>query len=415
MLILILPVAALGQERTGQDRRESAADRELRRRPWMRLLARAENADEFLTSLTDKVDAHNRRVETLLTSDEGKHIASDGATLMTFIRVYEEPVVSASDVRRRKEAASSILRSVRVKQDSLGAGDPPAEDLQDEADELFFWSKERLARLSAQETALDALRPKPREGFDLSRAKTLKKAIDDYRATWYELISNSKIIGDKLAGPEGQKILVDAARIAYLERVEAERKRLQDETKAQIEHMRLEFGLKLKRMRRDQQALVAQAQIEADEARDELRRLKGQADADRYAKNVDAGVKQTDTIAAAERERKISLARSAEVQQLLAPFLADGYWQPGKRQGGFDKGPVSFSAIGAGGALQPTVGGLRKLMQLGRDKKDKERPRWGYPQRINKLSAEQRDELKRAQEYLIELGVVMVELGMLAP
>ena len=154
MLILILPVATLGQERTGQDRRESAADRELRRRPWMRLLARAENAEEFLTSLTDKVEAHNHRIETLLTSDEGKHIASDGATLMTFIRVYEEPVVSASDVRRRKEAASSILRSVRVKQDSLGAGDPPAEDLQDEADELFFWSKERLARLSARETAL---------------------------------------------------------------------------------------------------------------------------------------------------------------------------------------------------------------------------------------------------------------------
>lgn len=54
-------------------------------------------------------------------------------------------------------------------------------------------------------------------------------------------------------------------------------------------------------------------------------------------------------------------------------------------------------------------------MQLGRDKKDKERPRWGYPQRINKLSAEQRDELKRAQEYLIDLGEIMVELGMLAP
>ena len=271
-----------------------------------------------------------------------------------------------------------------------------------------------VSRLSAQEAALDALRPKPREGFDLARAKNLKQAIDEYRATWYELISNSKIIGETLAGPEGQEILV-AARNAYLERVEAERKRLQDENKAQIEHMRLEFDLKLERMQRDQQWLVVQAKIEADEARDELQRLKAQSDADRYAKNVDAGVKEADTSAAAERERKIGLARSPEVQQLLAPFLADGYWTPGKRQKGFDKSPVSFFAIGAGRALQPTVGGLRKLMQLGRDKKDKERSRLGYPQRINKLFAEQRDKLKRAREYLIDLGEVMVELGMLAP
>ncbi len=81
----------------------------------------------------------------------------------------------------------------------------------------------------------------------------------------------------------------------------------------------------------------------------------------------------------------------------------------------FEDGVGHGADVGAGGALQPTVGGLHKLMKLGRDKKDEERPRWGYPQRINKLSSEQRDELKRAQEYLIDLGVVMVELGMLAP
>src|SRR5262249_20718639 len=105
---------------------------------------------------------------------------------------------------------------------------------------------------------------------------------------------------------------------------------------------------------------------------------------------------------------------------LLAPFLAKGYWQPGDKIGrNTDLVPISYSKLTSFGALQPGSNGIKKLLQVAtNDIKygifDKERPRWPYTSDMRKIKGEQLEEVKKAQQLLIELGEVMVQEGLLS-
>jgi hypothetical protein len=64
--------------------------------------------------------------------------------------------------------------------------------------------------------------------------------------------------------------------------------------------------------------------------------------------------------------------------------------------------------------LDPSLAGLRKLAEIATNAKDKVRPRWKlgmyWPQKPQEL-----EKVKEAQQLLIELGPVMVELKLLEP
>jgi hypothetical protein len=81
----------------------------------------------------------------------------------------------------------------------------------------------------------------------------------------------------------------------------------------------------------------------------------------------------------------------------------------------YEKGPVSLSKLQAMHALRPSTPGLRALLAAGTAVRDKERPRWSFPKTLQQLNSQELDQLKQAQQYLIDLGDIMVELGMLAP
>jgi hypothetical protein len=153
--------------------------------------------------------------------------------------------------------------------------------------------------------------------------------------------------------------------------------------------------------------------IEQENTKAELQRLEQAAAVERGAQDVDAKLARDATHSDAEKKLRDQRCQDPKVRAALAPFLAPGYYQPGQERGGYDKLPVSLAALRAAGALEPSAQGLEKLRNIAVDARDEERPRWPFQGRT--LAPQQRDQVKEAQQYLIELGEEMVGLKMLAP
>jgi len=119
-----------------------------------------------------------------------------------------------------------------------------------------------------------------------------------------------------------------------------------------------------------------------------------------------------------EEARKIELRRKAQdphIQGLLAPFTTPGYRQ--YRSTSPERQPFSYTQLQSCGALAPTMTGLHRLAELGIADLYRERPRWkvrGGLQAWSKFP-ESIEQIKEAQEALIELGPVLVELNLLSP
>ena len=147
--------------------------------------------------------------------------------------------------------------------------------------------------------------------------------------------------------------------------------------------------------------IALDADLERQRAEDEAK--KKQAEADRETARKKAEIKEQELIAK---------AKTAEVQDVLATFLAKGNWQP---KGGFSlkPEPISYSKLVQAGALTEDINGIRALASIATTPHDKARPRMsGRRPKYNKQSL---DTYSEAQALLIELGPTLVKLGMLAP
>ena len=109
----------------------------------------------------------------------------------------------------------------------------------------------------------------------------------------------------------------------------------------------------------------------------------------------------------------------------LGALLEPGLWQPGRKlDASQPPGPISFSALQGYGALERSTSGLKRLASVFISKDDKSRSRlgkwmpggkvlWvsgvqnGRPDAVQKFTA--------VQDILVELGPILVDLGMLAP
>lgn len=129
---------------------------------------------------------------------------------------------------------------------------------------------------------------------------------------------------------------------------------------------------------------------------------------------VEAKVAATTTITEAEKKLIIQKCQTPEVKTLLAPFLAEGYSQPGEKQLQCDNVPISCSKLASFGALNPDRQGLCQLLDVATSKHDKVRPRWSVSAwRFEQLSPDEIERFKKAPQLLIELEPTMVELEML--
>lgn len=428
LFIVTLSPIASGQtpEKKGLPDRKDAVDIDILRRHAQELKDRnrhdysvqqhrAETTRDLLTQLTKDRQQFERRMKMLLTNDDGKRIGHDPVGLRRYADIQDHPAVTTEQIDRRQRDIAFILQSLQVAPDLIEGGFHLDEKLQEELIAAYSWAKERSALLATQVHELDNIVADAPKDINLAKAATLHTALDHFRSYLVKLSEEASEIARQVTTEKSKQILVDTAIVTELQNAKAKAEQRLAEASMALERQRIDYKTRLAETRKSIDADRTRMEIELKDARAENTRLRREADARRHAGNVHSEVKQEKIIADAERQRKVALAKSDEVRNLLAPFLDDGYWQPGKAKGSFDKGPVSYAALRSTGALRPTVGGLHKLLKLGRIKRDRERTRWGYPQRLNKLSVGQRDQLKRAQEYLIDLGDVMVEIGMLAP
>lgn len=119
-----------------------------------------------------------------------------------------------------------------------------------------------------------------------------------------------------------------------------------------------------------------------------------------------------------DEARNIELRKKAsdpEIQAKLTPFISPGNLQIRKMT--YDAKPVSLTALQNCGALDPSVPGLRKLAEIACTTTDRVRPRWklkggagGFVRHPDEMA-----KVKEAQQLLIELGPVLVEMKLLEP
>ena len=121
-----------------------------------------------------------------------------------------------------------------------------------------------------------------------------------------------------------------------------------------------------------------------------------------------------------EEAQKLVLKKKAstpEVQAKLGPFITPGYSLP-RGKISVEKKPYSLSVLQGTGALDPSQGGMEKLILIAIDPLDKLRPRWKRYQGGVREYFKKPDEIERVrdvQNLLIELGPVLVEMGKLSP
>ncbi len=223
---------------------------------------------------------------------------------------------------------------------------------------------------------------------------------------------------DEIAAREAEentKIEVDATTRAFDQQQETI-KRLHDQREA------------AQKAKDEELVRILNAQLEKEIA--ELRGQAGLAEAEVKVAEAAASAKKSEKELEAERiaaetekNRLREKANSREVATALAPFVGKGYWQPGRAQPDRDAAGISLTAIKAEGALDPSPTGMRQLYHIGANPKNDRPGGWSKDDRMvgkpleawlkNKPGA--RDTARKAQDILLELGDVLVEVGLLSP
>jgi len=321
-------------------------------------------------------------VTALLTDDRGRGLAAKPPYVLTFRKLYDQP-------RPPKEQADAIRARIEL------ILEPVRTALADEAT-LYVPGDQATASLEAERNTLLALIQRCREprlqldalaaqaGAAPSSAPTLQKALEQLAAK--EADERAKLVAaaEDNARAEGDKAIA-----------EARAKKIQQADQATVDEIRA--GAELEKERAESR----RKEIAASQAAE---RQRGEAEAARIRE-------------AAEKEARVGRAKSDEVKRLLAPFLSDGYNQPGEPAGSSTKkGPVSLSKLRAFGALEENANGLRLLITWAvNPQMDNVRPRWSYHPLTQYLTPAQLEEVKKAQGYLRDLGPTLVEEGMLSP
>ncbi|RIK66087.1 MAG: hypothetical protein DCC65_10710 [Planctomycetota bacterium] len=378
--------------------------------------ASAEEANKLLVELESKGAAFQARFEGLLTNDDGKRIGQDPIAFRTFLRYRDDPIAPAGEIAARKKAVESLLSQIKAELTSQNVGFSPTDSQRRDAAEHDSWARQRLAQITVRNDWIDAALSRAPKLTDPKAAKSLESVIHAYEIEQQEFWDRARLKGEAAAKAESESILVEKARMAELEN------RLR-EAEVLIQKMKAEQEVELKRIAVESQQKLALAEIREKNLLAELDRAKQVAAAERRLEDAKAVAKSNQIDLEADKTLDRQRCEDPEVKRLLAPFLAQGKYQPGMNRDEMltaDTKAISLSRLRAFGALEPTSNGIQKLLEVATNKHlnrpmDTTRPRWGYKPRLRDNKPEAVDEIKKAQQLLIELGPTMVELGLLAP
>ena len=374
-----------------------------------------EETHALLTDLLAKTQALVQQMETLRSNDEGKRIAAQDKAFMTFLDLKEHPAVRLNQVQRRLDATAAIRDNLQQEKTRVAVGFLPSKEVQAEVYDIRSWAKEHLAALIVQQDTLNRLVPIDSPEQDPNHLQTLAEAIEQHHADVYNNRLRDKILGQQLAEEKSHQIIVDAAYVAHLRETQASAEYIRNETDMKIAQMNVDHQLELRRVTQEHAKALADAERRHDDLMAQLEELRKDAKVNREVKAIEGKMQREAKLSAAIHEEHLARAQRPEVKRLLAPFISDGYLQPPRGKIGDVKGPVSIQGLKESGALQRDTKGRKKLLYWATMNRDKSRPRWPYKGYYSQLSSDKLDKIILAQEYLIELGDALEELGLLAP
>ena len=425
-LIVVLPASfSVAQEKTEEQRTQEYVRLALQefqkkteldraRQALEQHRSNANDAYDKLSELDERAKEHFRRIEQMLDNEDGKRLADNPSHVAQYLDIKTHPPLKLEEFEASRRTVNRVLESVRMEPDLVQADYVPNREDVKQIRRIYFWAEITLEHLAKQTASLDDMLRKTPANVDATKAPALRVAVAERTSLMDVLSSNAAVTADEITKVPAMRILVESATRGRIEEAETRAKVALDEARAENDRLKSQYEKRISDLEKETAAERNTIQIERDKAKAELADLKRQADAQLHAGTVKSEIKAKGTVDAAEHERKTAQAQSPEVKELLKPFTTPGYhrWRAGDTM---DRQPVSLKALQAIGALDPSTQGLNKLLDIGLDKGDKERPRFGYAGAWSKLNPGQKEELKAIQNHLIELGEVMVELKMLAP
>jgi len=405
---------ALGEERRAQHKAEYA-----------QLAQVVELAQKQLKAFED---ARRERDELLASS--GREIAARDELLTKYEvieRQHPAPQFETGAVRELLATAATRSATLAMKD---GVPAAPSPELKQSVDTALAETTAALKSQAATNTAVRALVAEAVEdgvpAADVGIQEALGLRVQRAEQARQKALADAEELGRQKAerqiqevatrkADENARIEVDAATRAFDQQQETI-KRIHDQREA------------AQKAKDEELVRILTAQLEKEIA--ELRGQAGLAEAEVKVAEAAATAKKTEKELEAERiaaetekNRLREKAKSRDVATALAPLIGKGYWQPGRAQPDRDAAGISLSAIKAQGGLDPSPRGMRELYHIGANPKNDRPGGWAQEDRLvgkpleawlkNKPGA--RDTARKAQDILLELGDILVEVGLLSP
>lgn len=398
------------QQRKGQE--EQIERQAQTRKSW---LQQAKDAHDDLTRLKEMAQPFFRRMESLLYSDEGKRIARHGYYFNTFFILRSYPSVDLSEIQLKLDEASSYVNQIAASGQGPEVGYVPSQETRDGIERLAAWAAVKLKALEEDLGTLAAMLSDAPRDIDLATTETLVVVYERELARRRDWEAAGRQQGVLDARGEVVSKYQETARLAEVQHAYARTQALLAEEQQKNEQLRIETDMRLMKQNQDLQSKYVKAQEDHQDLLALLEDLKKDRQIARAIAQAEAQRRRDRLTDEEHRRALIAEATSARVQDLLAPLFAVSYYQPRLPGGTPQKGPISLSRLSVCGVFETnTAAGQASLLQILTAPDDKYRPRWQCPAHLDKLSMEQRDTLVEAQDYLVRLGPILVELGYLA-
>lgn len=393
---------------------QHAAEQKAFRAQLKEFLSVVEATQRNLTDLETANTALEKSMGGLLTGDEGRRLANDESAHLVILYYLEHPIVDPKTVATKKRDADELFQIVN--RDLTGQTDvslPPQEIVERTSNDAE-WVTKRLRAVASRKGTIEAKLATAPAVPQNPKAPTIQERIDREKADQEAVWTGAESRGVQSGRKEAAGTIEENARIAESKLGQQRAEQNLKEALAKIKEMESKFEAQLKQRDIENQEALAEVQRQYDEKLRDIDRKNEAAKVASHEKDVAAEKEAGTRTDAAEYERKKATAQRTDVKELLKPFTTPGYRQVNGKAS-YDRQAVSLKDLQASGALDASPQGLNKLLAIGLDGGDKERPRFGYPNAWKKLSPQQKDELKAIQNHLIDLGEVMVELKLLAP
>lgn len=391
---------------------DAAAQREdqVRRRVLTDFRDEATAARTAISALRDNVQRFSTESKDLLKNDAGKRIAHDLTAVMTFIQIRDDPMPSTDEIAKKLQMVEGVLKDIDSKLARPRVEDLPSTQQKMDVLNAYAWASARVDRVSDRTDSLKALIASVPSDADVSKAPTLETAITEYKSRFSRFLNEGWHQGESNAADRAKQTMTDAGERSSLEQA-AQKARIElEKVRAENERLKAEHEAELRRLREQQDQRIADMDRELAVAK--AARLKQQAETTVIEKKGEED---------AAKVLKRKQCEDPEVKALLAPFLAPGYFQPGRPMTQtVDKQPVSLKALRSYGALDRTIQGLGILTDVlrrsGNDNfPDPDRPGISFGAPYGGLNGDDKEKVKKIQGLLNDLGDTLVEMKMLSP